>query len=137
VPADPLAAPRQPGPVRRVASYALVLLLSVLLAVWGAFFVPLRVGGVPVPVGLLLALAPVPLVLAGRRTSGSRWGGAGPYLLWVAVVLRLAASREEGDLVLPGSGTVGALSLAFLGVGVVAGGCALGLAASAPRRRDR
>ena len=126
-----------PGPVRRAAQYALLLLLAVLLAVWGAFFVPLRLGGVPVPLGLLLALAPVPLVLAGGRASGRRWGGAGPYLVWVLVVLRLAATRTEGDLVLPGGGTTGALSLAFLGLGVVGGGCALGLAAVAPGARRR
>ena len=55
--------------VSRAGRFALVLLLTVLLAVWGAFLVPLRVGGVPVPVGLLLALATVPLGLAGGRRA--------------------------------------------------------------------
>ena len=70
-----------PDAVSRAARFALVLLLTVLLAVWGAFLVPLRVGDVPVPVGLLLALATVPLGLAGGRALDSRLGVVVPGAL--------------------------------------------------------
>lgn len=106
----------------RALSYALVLVLTVLLVLWGAFLVPLRVGGVPVPVGLVLALATVPLCRAGGRVLGSRWGAAGPGVLWLAVAVALSGRRREGDLVVTGSLLgLGFLVLGMLGAAVVVG----------------
>ncbi len=108
--------------VSRAGRFALVLLLTVLLAVWGAFLVPLRIGGVPVPVGLLLALSTVPLGLAGGRALDSRLGVALPGVLWLLVGVTLGSRRSEGDIVVTG-GTLGLLFLLLgtLGASVTAG----------------
>ena len=111
-----------PGRLSRGASYALVLVLTVQLAVWGAFLVPLRVGGTAVPLGLLLALAPVPLCRAGGRLLGSRLGAAGPLVVWSVVAIGLATQRREGDLVVSGS----LLGLAFLALGLLGGAVVVG-----------
>ena len=48
--AEPTTPEARPlGPRTTAAAYGLVLLLAVLLALWGAFLVPLRIGTVPVP----------------------------------------------------------------------------------------
>ncbi|MCW2607739.1 MAG: hypothetical protein JWO60_2432 [Frankiales bacterium] len=97
----------------RIASYALVLVLSVLCAVWGAFLVPLRVLGVPLPASVALAcVANVVLGTAGARLYG-RLGAALPGAVWFAVVAVLQGRRAEGDLVVTGSLT--GLSLLLLG----------------------
>jgi len=111
-----------PERLARGASFALVLLLTVQLAVWGAFLVPLRVGGVPVPLGLPLALATVPLCRAGGAVLGRRAGAVVPMVLWVAVALVLSAQRREGDLIVTGS----ALGLAFLTLGLLGAAFAVG-----------
>lgn len=106
----------------RFLSYVLVLVLTVLLALWGAFLVPLRVADLPVPLGLLLALSTVPLCIAGGRVLPSRWGAAGPGLLWIAVAVLLSGRRREGDLVVTGSLLgLGFLLLGLLGTAVVVG----------------
>lgn len=111
-----------PDPASRAVSYGLLLVLTLLSAVWGAFLVPLRVGGTPVPLGLLLALAPVPLCLAGGRLLQRRAAAAVPGGLWVATALALGSQRREGDLVVTG----GALGIAFLAVGALAAAAAVG-----------
>lgn len=106
----------------RAATYGLVLLLTVLLAVWGAFLVPLRVHGVRAPLGVLLALATVPLGRAGATVLGRRAGAVVPTLLWLTVAALLASQRREGDLVVTGDLS----GLAFLLVGVLGGAFAVG-----------
>jgi hypothetical protein len=97
------------------ASYGLVLVLAVLLALWGAFLVPLRIGGVAVPVSCVLALVGNALLgRAGGRLLG-RAGAAGPCVVWLAVVLALSFQRREGDLVVPTTLS----GLLFLVVGMV------------------
>lgn len=112
-----------PDALTRTARFALVLLLTVLLAVWGAFLVPLRVLGVPVPLGLVLALATVPLGVAGGRALGSRLGAVAPGVLWLLVAITLAGRRPEGDLVVTG----GALGLLFLLLGTLGAAVAAGI----------
>ena len=81
-------------------AYALVLLLSLLLALWGAFLVPFRVGSVLVPVSWLLALVGnAALGRAGGALHGPV-GAAGPGIVWLAVVLWLFTRGPGGDLVL-------------------------------------
>ncbi len=109
----------------RAAAYALLLLLTLLAAVWSAFLVPLRVGGAAVPVGVVLALAVVPLARRGGRLTGSLAGAAAPAVLWVVVAVALSSLRREGDLVVTGS----ARGLAFLVVSVL--GAAVGVAGAA------
>jgi len=108
------------------AAYGLVLVLTALLAVWGAFLVPLRVGGVPVPVAPAVALVGNALLgRAGARLLG-RAGAAGPGLVWLAVVLLLSTPRTEGDLVVPSTLT----GLLFLVVGGLTSAVVLATAAS-------
>ena len=127
------------GRLSTYAAYALVLVLAVLLAVWGAFLVPLRIGGTAAPVCWLVAAV-------GNGALG-RWGGQllgrpgaiGPGLLWLGVALTLGSKRGEGDLVVPGSTT----GLVFLLVGAVASAVAYGLTSPdaptgrAPERGER
>ena len=121
--------------VERSWATALVLLLTVLLALWGAFLVPFRVGGTLVPVSLVIAV--VGNVLVGRAASRLA-GSTGALLtgvLWVGLTLVLSSRRAEGDVVVPGS-TVG---MGFLLAGALASAVAYGAAvlrpaADAPRR---
>ncbi len=115
------------------AAYGLVLVLTVLLAVWGAFLVPLRVGGTAVPVCWVVAV--VGNVLLGRY-GGQLLGRSGalvPGLLWLGIALTLGSKRREGDLIVPGSVT----GLVFLLVGAIASAVAYGLASpGAPTSRS-
>lgn len=123
---EPRPTPR-PGRLATGGAYGLVLVLALLLAVWGAFLVPLRVGAMLVPASWVIALVGNGLLgWAGGRLLG-RAGAAGPGLLWLAVALTLGTKRAEGDLVVPGT----LPGLVFLAVGVVASGAAYSLA---PRR---
>jgi hypothetical protein len=114
---------------------ALVLALTVLLALWGAFLVPFRVGGTLVPVSVVIAV--VGNVLVGRA-AGRLAGSTGPLLtgvLWIGMALVLSSRRAEGDVVVPGS----AVGLAFLVAGALASAVAYGAAvlrpaANGPRR---
>ena len=106
----------------------LVLLLTVLLALWGAFLVPFRVGGTLVPVSIVIAV--VGNVLVGR--AASRLAGSGGALatgaLWTGLALVLSSRRAEGDVVVPGS----AVGMAFLVAGVLASAVAYGAAVLRP-----
>jgi hypothetical protein len=112
-----LAEPEGPPGVTFVAaSYAVVLLLTALLALWGAFLVPFRVGGVTVPVSWAIAVVGnVALGVVGGRLLG-RVGAGLPGLLWLGLVVLLAMRRTEGDLVV--AGTV--VGVAFLPLGALA-----------------
>ena len=121
--------PAEPGPGETTASYALVLVLALLLALWGAFLVPLKIGTVPVPVSVLVALVGnAALGWWGGRLHG-RVGAAGPGLVWLAVAVALGTQRREGDLVVPAS----LMGLLFLLVGAVTSTVAVGVV----RRRAR
>ena len=112
----------------RAWAYALVLVLTVLLALWGSFLVPFRVGSTLVPVSLVIAV--VGNVLVGRAASRLA-GSTGPLVtgvLWVGLTLVLSSRRAEGDVVVPGS----AVGLAFLVVGALASAVAYGAAVLRP-----
>jgi hypothetical protein len=116
-------------PAQRGWAYGLVLLLTVLLAFWGAFLVPFRVGARLVPVSLVIAV--VGNVLVGRAASRVA-GSAGALVtgaLWIGVVLVLSSRRAEGDVVVPGS----AVGTGFLLAGAVASAVAYGAAVLRPR----
>ena len=120
-PADPLAL--------RVAAGVLISLFSIGLAVVEAFLVPLRIGTVPLPLSVLLAVAGNAGLtkLAVRQTGSIVWGVLQP-VLWLLVIVVLSLPRPEGDLIVPGSLT----GLVFLFAGAVAG--AYGVASEIPRR---
>jgi len=108
---------------------ALVLLLTVLLALWGAFLVPFRIGATLVPVSWVIAL--VGNTVLGRA-AGSLVGKPGIALaggVWLAIGFTLGTRRSEGDLVVPGS-TEG---LVFLLLGAVGSAVAYGMHVTRPR----
>jgi hypothetical protein len=106
--------------------------LAVQAAVVECFLVPLHIGRWPLPVSVLAAV--VGNVLLARlmaRLTGRRTTAALPPVLWLVVVLVLAAPRSEGDLVLPGTLT----GLAFLFLGATAGAFGAAAAIMPSRRR--
>ena len=112
--------------------------LAVVVAGWLAlvevFWVPWRVGGVPVPISVLAAVGGnLLLVDAARRFSGSRIIGVLPALVWLGVALAAAMPRPEGDLLLPGGDAVtSTVNLGFLLLGVLAAAFAVGRVLTAP-----
>ena len=121
--------------VERGWACAVLLLLTVLLALWGAFLVPFRVGGALVPVSLVIAA--VGNVLVGRaaaRLAGSR-GALATGVLWLGVAFVLSSRRAEGDVVVPGSAVgTGFLLAGALGSAVAYGAAVLRTAPAEPRR---
>ena len=111
---------------------------AVVVAAWLAlvevFWLPWRVGGVPVPVSLLAAVVGnVLLVDAARRLSGSRLVAVLPALVWLGIAVAASTRRPEGDLLLPGGdGVTSTLNLGFLLVGVLAAAFAVGRALGTP-----
>ena len=111
-----------PSPVLTGVSIGLALVLTVLLAVWGAFLVPFRLGGTPVPVSWAIALGGNLLLGAWAGRLLGRAGAAVVGLLWLFLAFTLGSTREEGDLVVPGD----LLGLGFLLLGAVGSAVAYG-----------
>ena len=132
VAAAPAPAPRDHGtdPLAvRVAAGVLISAFAVGLALVEAFQVPLRVGTVPLPICVLLAVAGnVVLTKLAVRQTGSIVCGVLQPVLWLVVIVVLSVPRAEGDLIVPGSAT----GLVFLFAGAVAG--AYGVASEITRR---
>jgi hypothetical protein len=125
--------------VSRAVSLVLAALAAVLVAGWLAlvevFWLPLRVAGVLVPLSVLVAVVGNYLLVVGAlRLTGSRVVAVLPAVVWLVVAVSATTRRPEGDLVAVGSGGLGAVTLAFLGLGVVAAAFAVGRVLAAPRR---
>jgi hypothetical protein len=130
--AAPTPAKHDPGSdplVLRVLAGALIAVTAAGLAVVECFLVPLRIGSVPFPITILLAVAGnIVLAKLSARQTGSIAGAAVPPVLWLVVVIVLSLPRAEGDLIVEGSLT----GLVFLFAGAVAG--AFGVASEITRR---
>ena len=114
----------RPGLAYTVAAYTMVLVLAVLFAVWGAFLVPLRLGGIPVPLCVVIAVVGnVGLALAGTRIVGRRLGGLVPGLVWLSIAFTFGSQSPGGDTVIPAS----VMGYAYLVFGIIAATAALGL----------
>ena len=106
--------------------------LAVLVAGWLAavevFWLPWRVGGVPVPVSVLAAAAGNLLLVSGtHRLSRSRLVAVLPAAVWLGVVLLAAQRRPEGDLLITGGdGATSLVNTAFLLLGVLGAAFAAG-----------
>ncbi|WP_448625215.1 hypothetical protein [Geodermatophilus sp. URMC 64] len=110
------------------------LVVGAWLALVEVFWLPLRVGGVLVPVSVPAAVVGNLLVVGtAYRWSGSRVVAVLPALAWGAVAIAATQRRPEGDLVVVGTGALGYVGLAFLGLGVVAAAFAVGRVLAAPR----
>ena len=106
-----------------VLSFLLVLVLGVLATLWGAFLVPLRIGGVVFPVSLVIVVvANAGLGVAAGRLLG-RWGSALVGALWLLLAFRLSTPRPEGDLIIANSW----VGVGYLLLGVVSAAVAFGL----------
>jgi hypothetical protein len=109
-----------------VSCAVLAVALAASLAVVEVFWLPLRIGGLLVPVSVLAAvvgnLLLVDLVL---RLTGSRVVALLPAVTWIVIAVTASMRRPEGDLVLIGSGALGAVGLAFLLLGVLAAAVAV------------
>ena len=101
------AAEERPPPPRwlvgavRIVGTVVAVYASVLMAIFGAFLTPFRIGGVLVPVALLIAIvAPVAIMMFARYVAG----GALPVILagiaWVVATFPFANRSSEGDIVL-------------------------------------
>jgi len=124
---------------RRVGAVAWGL-VAVLVAGWLAlvevFWLPLRIGGVLVPLSVLAAVVGnLLLVAAAHRLSGSRVVAVLPALVWLAVAVAAMIRRPEGDLVMTGGGAAGTINLGFLLLGVTAAAFGVGRALAGPRRQ--
>ena len=107
-------------------------LLAVLVSGWLAlvevFWLPLRAGGVLVPVSVAAAvIGNLLLVPAARRLSGSRVVAVVPAVVWLVVAIGGAMRRPEGDLLITGGDVATqVVNLAFLLLGVVAAAFGVG-----------
>jgi hypothetical protein len=114
-------------------------LVAVLVAGWLAlvevFWLPLRIGGVLVPLSILAAVVGnLMLTAAAHRVSGSRVVAVLPAVVWLVVAIAAMIRRPEGDLVLTGGGATGIVNLLFLLLGVTAAAFGVGRALAGPRR---
>ena len=112
------------------------LLTAAWLAVVEVLWLPLRVGGLLLPVSVVAAVVGN-LLLVGTafRWSGSRVVAVLPALAWLVVAIGATRRRHEGDLLVVGTGALGYVGLAFLLLGVVAAAFAVGKVLAAPRRQ--
>jgi hypothetical protein len=126
---------RTPHPVERAAGGVLVLVVAVWLALVEVFWLPLRVGGVLLPLSVVVAVV-ANLWLPGLalRLSGSRLVAGLTGVFWLVVVVAGMIRRPEGDLLITGGGGTGVVNLAFLMLGVLAAAFAVGRALGSPRR---
>ena len=127
LPSPPEDTPGPPAPepppsgLDRFGGLALAIWASVVLALLGAFWTPLRIGTVLIPISLVIVAAGNwLLVRLAHRATGALGLSLVPALAWLVVTLLLAQKTTEGDLVLAGNNwvanayiIVGSLSAAF------------------------
>jgi hypothetical protein len=120
-----------------LAGWALAaVVVSCWLTLVEIFWLPLRAGGVLVPVSVLAAVVGNLLLVAQvHRWSRSRAVAVLPAVVWIVLVLAASQRRAEGDLLITGGGATGIVNLAFLLLGVVAAAFAVGRVLAGPRRR--
>jgi hypothetical protein len=117
----------------RAGAGLLVVVLAAWLALVEVFWLPLRVGGLLVPLSPAAAVVGnLLLVGLAHRLTGSRVGAALPALTWLVIAVAASIRRPEGDLVITGGGVAGFVNLAFLLLGVVAAAFAVGRVMAAP-----
>jgi hypothetical protein len=119
---------------RQVGAGVLVVVVAVWLALVEIFWLPLRIGGVLVPVSVVAAVAANLLMpRVALRLAGSRLVAGLTGVAWLVVVVAGMIRRPEGDLIIIGGGTTGVVNLAFLLCGVLAAAFAVGRALGGPR----
>ncbi|RIV33180.1 hypothetical protein D2L64_24260 [Micromonospora radicis] len=133
--------PPRPSPVRRILDAALrvaggliAVVAGTVTAVLELLLAPLRIGGYPIGVAVLVAVvANAALSWFAIETVGSRWAVALPALPWVVIMVAAADRTSEGDVLLIGNWVgfvlvvVGAMTFAVMAFRSI-------LAAQPPRR---
>jgi hypothetical protein len=120
----------------RVGWAVAVVGVAAWLALVEVFWLPLRVGGILLPLSIPAAVVGnLLLVGAALRLTRSRLVAVLPAVVWLVVAVAAMMRRPEGDLVIIGRGALGAVGLAFLLLGVVAAAVAVGQALGTPRTR--
>jgi hypothetical protein len=120
---------------QRLAWGAVAVVVATWLALVEVFWLPLRVGGVLVPVSVLVAVVGnLLLPAAALRWSGSRLVAVLPAVAWLVVAVGAMVRRPEGDLIMTGGGATGVVNLAFLMIGVLAAAFSVGRVLGGPRR---
>ncbi|GAC1325627.1 MAG: hypothetical protein NVSMB13_09100 [Mycobacteriales bacterium] len=126
-PLDPAGPPRG---ATLLGWYVVLVVLGMLAALVGGFLIPLRLGRVPVPVSVLVAvLGNIVLAVVGARATGGRPGAVAPWLGWLAVAITLSSGGRGGDIVVTGD----LVGYGYLLGGAIAGGMAAVLARPRPR----
>jgi hypothetical protein len=117
-------------PSLRTAGWGLAaVLVSAWLAVVEVFWLPLRIGGVLVPLSVVGAVAGnLAIGAAARRLSGTGTAAVLAAGAWLVVVVAAMIPRSEGDLLIVGGGTTGVVNIVFLMAGVVSAAYATGRA---------
>jgi hypothetical protein len=119
---------------RQLGAGLLVVVVAVWLALVEVFWLPLRVGGVLVPVSVVVAVvANLLMPRVALRFAGSRLVAGLTGVAWLVVAVAGMIRRPEGDLIITGGGATGVVNLAFLLCGVLAAAFAVGRALGGPR----
>jgi hypothetical protein len=122
-------------PPLHIAGWSLVaVLVSAWLAVVEVFWLPLRIGGVLLPLSVVGAVVGNLLVgAAARRLSGSGAAAVLAAVAWLVVVVAAMIPRPEGDLLIVGVGDTGVVNVVFLMAGVVSAAYSTGRALATGR----
>ncbi len=85
----------------RIAGTAVAVVASALVAVYGAFLTPYRVGATLVPISLVIGIAGnVAVIWFGYTVTRSRALALAPAAVWVILSFVASSRTREGDLVL-------------------------------------
>ena len=108
-----------------VVGLGFVCASAILAGALELMLVPLYSGSALVPVTVLFAIAGnIVLPLLGRSLAATTGAALAPFAAWLLVVVVIGLfPRSEGDVILPGGGSV-----QWVGYGVVLGGVAAGVA---------
>jgi hypothetical protein len=108
--------------VVRTAGLVIAVLATVLTAALEIFLTPLRLGGVPVGIAIVVAVAAnLAICWFAVTTVGRRWAVAPPWAVWTLIMFFAAGLRTtEGDYLISGEDWVALVmilvgSLAFAG----------------------
>lgn len=122
----------------RVVGLVIYAVLGALSAAFDVLLVPSRIGSTLVPIAVVLAVAGnilLPTLAASFTRTAA--GSVAPVVSWIVVLATLASARPEGDVLLPGSGTVQYVSYGVMVGGLLSGLVTLGvLASGGPRGSD-
>ncbi|MCV7344340.1 hypothetical protein BST42_20880 [Mycolicibacterium rhodesiae] len=110
--------PGTTDPAVRTVVLALLAVDGVLSAVGGALFLPLYLGGVPLPISALVSgLVNLALVWAAGYWTDSDRLAALPLMTWLVTVAALTLGGPGGDIVFGGPGVMAYSVLIFLALG--------------------